>query len=905
MKRILYFLSFCFIFLLLFSNSVSAATTKYPIVKFSSNLKDVYYVGDKIVFTVNSSNFPGKVEYRVQIKNLSTGKITELWNSKNGFPTRYNTKGQILGRNNFKVSTSVSEAGNYSITVYAKRAGVALNKAQNSKFGYDSIVESKTFEVKNPIKILDQEGAVIGSEIIGQNEIINNVLKITAKDVTIKNAFIYGDVYVLADNITLNNVHISGSLILNPSSEGSFNLDNIFAENVNVVSFKSNEISFKHLITRTLKVDASNVNKLVLTDDSQISSTKINRSMNLEVQLGSFGAVFVEGKANETIELNLMGAFDKPIIPKGNVVINNLNTENNKLVDIHVYESASVILSGNFKEVYIKKPIYLNLTENSKVNLIKTYDDAEIYQNENTRIDFLINADNSKYVLVDGKQNVGNYSGFVRFTAGKELLPSEDLIKKASKVEVYYYDLIVGTNSNYYTIKPVLVIRLFREDGSYIPIKFGGYVYFYNDGVVEKLQRYVTNSIFTIGVNKDDGTIALRGGKYRIIIPSEDGNWYEVSFETKKVAGYNQAKSEIVSVDEKPFKLTRWKRSAPTNTSYFTLGTTLKDLIKIQGKPSYGSYQATNNQYYIYKYSSSIKTKNGYQYVESTVYLDNIDGQFVVTGWENWGNLKVSLGAKDPKAKPVTLGSTLEDFVKANGTPFKIYADSDTIYVNGDEIAFYLGKLTTFRTYQNLKLEIGKKEPNAPAINFDSKRQDVIKAMGTPNKVYFGDDSYTLEHWEYGQSYITFDRITGKVKKWDNNGNLKISLGEKQSDAPAIMLGTSYLDVVKVAGTPYYMSKNDDGSMYWAYKTTQYSSDYFIFDKNGDLIEFATSGTIKVNIKIGDTIYDNIKVGMTKDEIINLLGQPTYQSSNRIEYGDLSFSLDSSGKVTFIRQGRH
>ncbi|WP_040306578.1 hypothetical protein [Caloramator australicus] len=904
MKRILYLISLFIVLLLLSSNSASAAvTSKYPIVKFSSNVKDVYYIGDKIIFTVNSSNFPGKVEYRVQIKNLSTGKITELWNSKNGYPTRYNTKGQVLGRNNFKVPTTVSEAGIYNITVYVKRAGLALNKAKNSKLGYDSIVVSKTFEVKNPIKILDKEGAVIGSEIVEQNEMINNVLKITAKDVTIKNAFIYGDVYVLADNVTLNNVHISGNLILNPPSEGGFNLDNVFAENVNIVSNKSNEISLKHLITRALKVDSGNVNKLVVTDESQISSTKINRNMTLEVQSGSFGAIFVEGKANATIELNLVGVFDKPIIPKGNVVINNLNTEINKLVDVHVYESASVILNGNFREVYIKKPAYLNLAENSKVNLIKTYDDAEIYQNDNTRIDFLINADNSKYVLVDGKQNVGNYSGFVRFTVGKELLPSNELIKKAAKVDVYYYNIIARTNSNNYTIKPVLVFRLLREDGSYIPIKFGGYIYFYNDGVVEKIQRYVTNSVFTIGVNKEDGTIALRGGKYRIIIPSEDGNWYEVSFETKKVEGYNQAKSEIVLVDEKPFKLARWKRNVTSSTSYFTLGTTLKDLIKIQGQPKSGSYQDTNNRFYIYKYSSSIKTKNGNNYVESTVYLDNIDGQFVVTGWENWGNLKVSLGVKDPNAKPVTFGSTLQDFVKANGTPFKIYVDSDTIYVNGDEIAFYLGKLTTFRTYQNLKLEIGKKDPNAPAINLESKRQDVIKAMGTPTKVSFGDDSYTLEHWEYGESYITFDRTTGKVKKWVNYGNLKVSLGEKLNDAPAIMLGSSYLDVIKAEGTPYYMSQNDDGSMYWAYKITQYTSDSFTFDKNGNLIEFTTSGTIKVFIKIGETIYDNIKVGMTRDEIINILGQPSYQTDRNISYGDLSFTLDSNGKVTFIRQG--
>ena len=72
--------------------------------------------------------------------------------------------------------------------------------------------------------------------------------------------------------------------------------------------------------------------------------------------------------------------------------------------------------------------------------------------------------------------------------------------------------------------------------------------------------------------------------------------------------------------------------------------------------------------------------------------------------------------------------------------------------------------------------------------------------MGTPT----GVNSYPAlgeETWSYGMSTVGFRG--GQVVEWhDYSGNLKVSIGQPQHDAPPITRGSSKSDVIAAMGTP-------------------------------------------------------------------------------------------------------
>ncbi|MBZ4644666.1 MAG: hypothetical protein JG777_155 [Clostridia bacterium] len=165
-----------------------------------------------------------------------------------------------------------------------------------------------------------------------------------------------------------------------------------------------------------------------------------------------------------------------------------------------------------------------------------------------------------------------------------------------------------------------------------------------------------------------------------------------------------------------------------------------------------------------------------------------------------------SLGSKDTEVKSIM------------GTPTKIdnYTYWEDWYYKDSMIKIANQKVVGWDNKGNLKVFIGSKEANAPAITLDSTAEDVIKAAGTPKKI----DNYTYwEDWYYKDSTIKI--VNNKVVGWDNRGNLDIFIGSKEPNAPAITLNSTIKDVIKAKGTPtkidYYTYWED-----WYYNNVSY-----------------------------------------------------------------------------------
>ncbi len=128
--------------------SAAVKKTVIPQVAFANAPVTQYKAGDRVGFNIYAPNYGGRVEYRVVLWNDSMKTYYDLWDSSNGYPTRYYTKWQPYGNNIFTLGWIIQEPGTYRITVYAKRVGIAPSKAALKGMNCDSYKESVAFVVK-------------------------------------------------------------------------------------------------------------------------------------------------------------------------------------------------------------------------------------------------------------------------------------------------------------------------------------------------------------------------------------------------------------------------------------------------------------------------------------------------------------------------------------------------------------------------------------------------------------------------------------------------------------------------------------------------------------------------------------------------------------------------------------
>ncbi|EYE87480.1 hypothetical protein Q428_13120 [Fervidicella metallireducens AeB] len=297
---------------------------------------------------------------------------------------------------------------------------------------------------------------------------------------------------------------------------------------------------------------------------------------------------------------------------------------------------------------------------------------------------------------------------------------------------------------------------------------------------------------------------------------------------------YVNSKGSKAKYDAIKQKVIYVKTTNSMKSGKITLDSTKDDVISLLGEPFSTKYD----------YGCYVMT-----YDNVILYLDHTYTPNVVIGWENKGNPLIYLGNKNPNAPALTLGSYSYEVLNAMGTPeflppfllnndvdFWGFSDGSVVFFNQDgEVASYLNN-------GSLKISLGSKNPFAPALNLNSNFVDVVNAMGTPDALYINGiatEDYT-KCW-YGKSYFAFDE-DGKIIFFENEGNLKINLGDINPDAPEITEGSSIQDVIDAMGTPDSITlDSESGDIIWKYGTSTIS-----FSAEGSVKNWNDTGNLKV-----------------------------------------------------------
>jgi outer membrane protein assembly factor BamE (lipoprotein component of BamABCDE complex) len=281
------------------------------------------------------------------------------------------------------------------------------------------------------------------------------------------------------------------------------------------------------------------------------------------------------------------------------------------------------------------------------------------------------------------------------------------------------------------------------------------------------------------------------------------------------------------------------------------------------------------------------------EYSNATIFVAYSIKPYPVLGWNNKGNNKISLGEKVPSAPPIKIGSTMDDVVKAMGTPKYIHYDyiaQDIDYwVYGDNSAIFFDNNEKVMAYINkgsLKVSLGEKVSNASPINSKSTKSDVVKLMGTPDMInsyeilqngdaeelglrlytdYGSSKDYYLvdlivdyTYYQYGDSFVLFDE-GGQLVNFLNTGNLKINYGEKDSNSTGVKVGSTEEEIVKAMGTPEAILDAENSTKIWVY-----GDSYILVNSDGKVLEWENNGDLNVTNENNGTIKTPAAIASTK-----------------------------------------
>jgi hypothetical protein len=299
-----------------------------------------------------------------------------------------------------------------------------------------------------------------------------------------------------------------------------------------------------------------------------------------------------------------------------------------------------------------------------------------------------------------------------------------------------------------------------------------------------------------------------------------------------------------------------------------TLGTTLAEVLRIQGTPTvvqnYGTYS-------VYSYGTDNFT------------ISNLSP--AVTAWSNTnGTLKVNLPfVPKPGVLKISLGDSLDDVVRLHGTP-------TVIQNNGTSAVYYYGKdffnistpsnlvytvngwSNTFGTLQ-LAMRYGT-TTGATSVSLGTSWDDMIKIQGTPTVL---QNNGTSAIYYYGSDYYNVSTPANKVYTvtgWSNTkGTLKVTLPySNQTTNKAIAIGSSLDDVAAIQKIPVAIRN------YVTYANYYYGNDYYsISIPENKVIGWSnTNGILLVDMTIATVPTGVATFGLNSslDDLITAQGTP-------------------------------
>ncbi|MGG7162254.1 cell wall-binding repeat-containing protein [Clostridium ihumii] len=253
---------------------------------------------------------------------------------------------------------------------------------------------------KNIVVIKNNQGG--NGNTSGEEPEKDTTIKLTSKNESFgdetKTKDIKENILVTGDNITLTNLNISGTLILDPGDKGTTNIKNVTVQNLIVKSGDVNSIKLNNVKVENLRVEANKNVAIKLFDNSIIKNTELKSSAILKNDTGSFGSVRISDTKKKSRSIKLIGDFKEEILVEGSV---NLNCENANNVKVDLKDSKDIVeIKGNLALLNILKG--KNLILDGKIDLIKSTNSAEVKINSKAEVNKIEALGQCKIKIEDG-----------------------------------------------------------------------------------------------------------------------------------------------------------------------------------------------------------------------------------------------------------------------------------------------------------------------------------------------------------------------------------------------------------------------------------------------------------------------------------------------------------------------
>lgn len=227
---------------------VSSVAAPQPVI---SSLAPSYNKNEKINFKVFSVDYSGKVQYKVALSKIGSSSVVDI------------TKGYSKAMSASAIfNVSIPEQyfdGKYKLMVYAKAA--------NSKIvSYHT--DSKQFGISKDI-ILSKNGQVL------------DLAKLASQ--------LTGNIYVQADNVSIKNVKLNGSVIVAADKTGSLSISNTTAANIEVKANGIGKLSLANakIAKLTISKGANGTIRIAALNNTAIAYANIGSGVKFDLSSGA------------------------------------------------------------------------------------------------------------------------------------------------------------------------------------------------------------------------------------------------------------------------------------------------------------------------------------------------------------------------------------------------------------------------------------------------------------------------------------------------------------------------------------------------------------------------------------------------------------------------------------------
>lgn len=276
---------------------------------------------------------------------------------------------------------------------------------------------------------------------------------------------------------------------------------------------------------------------------------------------------------------------------------------------------------------------------------------------------------------------------------------------------------------------------------------------------------------------------------------------------------------------------------------YIHLGSTKEDVTVLLGEPS-----KINNNLWTYG-SSHIK----------------FDSNGEVIAWKNMFD-DLSKGMKPFLSSDYTffLGSTTDEVLKALGSPTAVIEGFESVWRYEASHVKFDGKGHVIEwkgVYRQIEHGLKKPVEGADFIRIGSTPEEVLKALGSPDTLLALDQNV----WHYEASHVKFRN--DKVIEWRNQYR-QLDKGMKPPEESEYFLhiGSSEEEVLITLGSPTEI-------LVITPQIWKYGASHILFN-NGRVVEWrGVYHQLDEGLKASN-FDDYIRVGLSKEEVLELYGSP-------------------------------